>query len=251
MSELITTLPPEIVLKVFRSVDKISTATRLSQTCRLMHGVWLANRSSLSMALVAKHRRLRWQPDRRLKPLWEHALEYETTRRGKFFLLGERGPCLNLTNLDFSDYNPTQDGFVTAKRILDTARRVRRTAFDIYELVMDYSEGAGRTSGEENTYCFKRLAPPIIARTLYTLLTMLDHHQSVDAGPDILYAVCRFVANHSPTLPWNHNEVISDGFPYLGELLRPEDVSAGNKYQIQEYEFVEVIYRIEDEYEVL
>jgi hypothetical protein len=34
MPESITTLPPELILKVFRSVDEITTATRLSQTCR-------------------------------------------------------------------------------------------------------------------------------------------------------------------------------------------------------------------------
>jgi hypothetical protein len=86
MPESLTTLPPEIVFKVFRNVDQPSTATALSQTCRLTHDVWLANRDTLSMALVPKHRILHWQPNRRLKPLWEHALEYETTRRGKYLL---------------------------------------------------------------------------------------------------------------------------------------------------------------------
>jgi hypothetical protein len=41
-----------------------------------------------------------------------------------FFFLGGGGVMSQstLTNLDFPDYKPTQDRFVTAKRILDTAR---------------------------------------------------------------------------------------------------------------------------------
>ncbi|KAF8544589.1 hypothetical protein BDD12DRAFT_814852 [Trichophaea hybrida] len=52
MPAFITTLPPELIGKVFRSLDHLCDAMRLAQTCPLMYDVWRDNRSSLCKTLV-------------------------------------------------------------------------------------------------------------------------------------------------------------------------------------------------------
>jgi hypothetical protein len=98
MPETITTLPPELIVKIFRSLDHVGTAVRLSKTCRLMHDVWLANDSKLSLELVPSHPAF-WK-DPNLKPsnkpiisLWDHAVEYENARQGRFSLSMRASLC--------------------------------------------------------------------------------------------------------------------------------------------------------------
>ena len=52
MPASITTLPPECIGAVFRSLDRCCDATHLAQTCPLMYAVWHDNRSALCKALV-------------------------------------------------------------------------------------------------------------------------------------------------------------------------------------------------------
>jgi hypothetical protein len=119
---------------------------------------------------------------------------------------------------------------------------------------MDYSEDSDRVCGDfvEYTNIWEFLAQPTIVKMLYKLLARLDRHQPFDwLDPDTssLYELCRFVANHSPTLPWGGYEVISDGFPDLRELLDLEAVSKDEKLGIQETEFEELISLIVEEYQ--
>jgi hypothetical protein len=119
---------------------------------------------------------------------------------------------------------------------------------------MDYSEDSNHAGGGfvEYTKTWEFLAQPTIVKMLYKLLTRLDRHQPLDwldADTSSLYELCRFVANHSPTLPWSGYEVISDGFPDLRELLDLEAVSEDEKHDIQQTDFEELISLIVEEYQ--
>jgi hypothetical protein len=50
-----TTIPIELITEIFCSLDNVGSAARLSQTSQLMYGVWLENRSTLSVRLLWTH----------------------------------------------------------------------------------------------------------------------------------------------------------------------------------------------------
>jgi hypothetical protein len=96
MPETIITLPPELIIKVFRSLDHFGTALKLSATCRLLYDIWRSNESMLRMELLPFHP-VFWEyyniepkPDGPAISLWEYALEHENARQGMFLLVGAR-----------------------------------------------------------------------------------------------------------------------------------------------------------------
>jgi hypothetical protein len=91
MPQTIITLPPELIVKIFRSLDNVATALRLSETCQLMYDVWRSNESVLIKELLPYHPAF-WQypniepSDKPSVSLWGNVLEYENARGGKFSL---------------------------------------------------------------------------------------------------------------------------------------------------------------------
>ncbi|KAF8541843.1 hypothetical protein BDD12DRAFT_908359 [Trichophaea hybrida] len=170
MPASITTLPPELIGKVFRSLDRCCDATHLAQTSPLMYAVWRDNRSALCKVLV-------WN-----NPLfWRYSKSNDNSAHSFF-------PSDLLSTIEVSDgvtlvesakqlerarpdYDEHEDGFVAAKRIVASAFQVRDVASDIVWQINEYWEGSCpfEYRSQEETAWF-RLAEPTIGRMLYRLL---------------------------------------------------------------------------------
>jgi hypothetical protein len=211
MPASITTLPPELIFKIFGNLDRIGTATRLSQTCRAMRDTWRAHRRVLSMTLVQHHPVFwryedRYKTDKMVTSLWEYAKVYDDALGGKF----SSSVLSWASNLHIPEGNG--DGFVTAKRILQMARSVRRVALMAHQLFFEFA--VGQTTYFRDEEYFRVYAEYYIGRMLYMYITMSITKQPYPRiGRGQMNDICwlaSFVNRHL-TLP--------AGFPALGRRI--------------------------------
>jgi hypothetical protein len=248
MPESITTLPPELIYKVFGCLEHIGTATSLSQTCRLMHDAWRAHRHVLSMALVPHHPVFWKHPERpssdqATTSLWQHAKDYDNEIRGKF----SSSVLLWASDLQISDKN--EDGLVTAKRILNTARAIRIVARRASWQICKYSEERIKWFRDEEDW--RLYSQYGMGRMLYKFITrFIDRQEHPFAAPndDTMeiygwWELACFVANHP--------ELVPDGFPDLSGMLAPEDVTPLERHSYETDSFVYVVDAVQREYEEL
>jgi hypothetical protein len=254
MPESITTLPSELIYKVFGNLEHIGTATNLSQTCRRMYDVWRAHRHVLSMSLAPYHP-VFWRysesttSDETATSLWQLALDYDDALGGKF----SSSVLLWASNLHISDGN--KDGFATAKRIVQTAGAFRAVARGVDLQICTYSDGNGEARWpakfQEKQYAIGRMLYKFLTRIITGQFERLAGPRIPDRAPlmddsiegDNLWEFAAFVANHP--------ELVPDGFPDLGGMINPENLSANERRRYQNGWYRVVMEAIRNDYHYL
>jgi hypothetical protein len=252
MPESITTLPSELLCKVFGHLEHIGTATSLSQTCRRMHDEWLAHRRVLSMVLIPQHP-VFWRfpeaatSDKTTTSLWAYARDYDDALGGRF-----SSPMLSReSNLHISDGN--EDGSVTAKRIMKTARDVRAVARAVDSQICTYADEKGETRWpdvfQEKQYAIGRMLYKFLTRITTGQLerlagppdTLPQPNQAID--DDNLWELAAFVANHP--------ELVPEGFPDLRGMINPKYLSLEERHRYRNGFYFAVIDAVRNDYQHL
>jgi hypothetical protein len=213
MPESLTTLGPELHVIIFKFLDHIGTATQLSQTCRRLYSVWLANRCSICKALpptchplLCEFQQPTWNPLNPREPppmvrnvsLWKDALKLERALAGKQTHCLSQLHFLQLRLLaerrEDEEKLEKEDSFVTARRILTTAYTVRHAARVVYSHLDEYCNDTVRFASRpcKAHDAWKRYGEYVIAQFFYKILIRIHRNEKIftgcleDVGPQSL-----------------------------------------------------------------
>ncbi|KAI5844717.1 hypothetical protein BZA05DRAFT_156335 [Tricharina praecox] len=225
MPTSLATLPLELWGEIFTSFDHLESATRLASTCHLANSVWLLHRRTLCTKLVFLHPLIETPAKSRCPivelSLWDEASELERVQR---------------------DSKDNEDYSTTCRRILTSARAVRRAAIGIKHQLTEYFDTTlpfghlhrgGKMWGDYSVYA--------ISRILYKLLIRLERREEISIRNEhCLGITCAFASYHQKPF-WQ--------FPDVSRLL--VDVNPRRLDLISVEEWVPVVWAIEEEFERL